>query len=272
VGFWGILPARASAFSMNNISWKTTGTVILLITVGASAYSLWFRGPAALSPDLSGIRSTREVAVLNERLADDFILWFEVRYVQGMERVGGLPTDIYETIQQHGLQTAVERYAAIHRIALDYAIEHPKDAPIPQEDLEGIATAQYKLVASYANSSKRWIDYENENLKRGVVDAYMVAASKLVPFYRKLLRTPVLSGQVDPQTHIRSAVSREEYQQMLTETSTPIANFYEALKLGVAPYAPWAPFVKGMLKLAQQKDLSVCMATVGELFGPTKQP
>jgi len=203
----------------------------------------------------------------NYELADEFIRWFELQYIKNMQHVTGMSTDVFDSVKAVGLDQTVERYAALRREVLDYAMAHQADQTIPQHDLDEIALRQYQHVLANVRSSSKWIDYERDELKQGVVESNRQAGRVWVSFYRKLLSAPAPSGKMDFRERIRTAMSREAYAKTVEENLPSTAGFYAALKKGVTWYAPWAPVVKRALDSSSAKDRDVWRATVDQIYG-----
>jgi hypothetical protein len=201
----------------------------------------------------------------NHRLVDDFIRWYEREYIRGMRTVGGSATDVEDLVREIGLEEAVERYAALRRVNLDYAVKHPGTKDIPDGDLERIGQAQYEHVLANARTSLKWIDYKAPKVKRGIVESYRQGALVWIPFYQKLLAAPASSEGADFKARIRVVVSRDEYARMVDQTAPATVLFHAALKEGVSWYA--ALWVRGMIDKACRQDIAVCRATVDEIYG-----
>jgi len=203
----------------------------------------------------------------NYRLVEDFIRWYETNYIQNMRRVGWMPTDIADLVKEIGLERAVERYSTMLRMYLDYAMMYPDRDVIPEADLERICQSQYEYVLTIIRSTKRWVDVNNENVKKGIIEAYGIGARVMVPFFQKLLSSPTPPGNADFKDLIRSAFTREEYASVVGSTTRASQLFHDSLKEGVTRYAPWAPWVKGMLDSACRQDNAVTRSTVEQIYG-----
>jgi len=225
------------------------------------------------SPSVPRFATTRAVPQsqpVNYRLAEEFITWYERQYIHRMRYVDGWSTDVEDLIREMGLTRTAERYAALRKVNLEYALKHPSGTAIPDDALERIGQRQYEHVLANTRSSKKWIDYGNPKVRRGIVDSYKQAALAWIPFYRKLLSAPAASPAVELQEQIKSLLSREEYSRLVDDTNQATMVFHAALKEGVAWYAPWAPWVKGMIEKACRQDLAACRATVDEIYGKRK--
>jgi hypothetical protein len=201
----------------------------------------------------------------SHKLVDDFIRWYELQYIKGMRSVGGSATDIEDLVRESGLEETVERYAALRRVNLNYAVKHPDIKDIPNADLEQIGQAQYQHVLANARTSLKWIDYKAPKVKKGIVESYKQGALVWIPFYQKLFAAPPPSRGTEIKAQIRAAVSREEYARMVDQTSASTIAFHAALKEGVPWYA--ALWVKGMIDKACKQDIAVCRATVDRIYG-----
>jgi hypothetical protein len=203
----------------------------------------------------------------NRKLVDDFIRWFELQYVKGMQDVDGSSTDVTDMVKEFGLDATVQRFVERRRLNFDYVVNHLRDETIPESELDRIARIQYELVVMNARRSKKWIDFGKTKLKEGIVESYRQKARIWLPFYRKLLLAPTPSGNVAFKDHIKANVTREEYAKMMEQLSSGTATFYSSLKAGVAWYAPWSHWVKSMLNKSCQKDVALSKATVDEIYG-----
>jgi hypothetical protein len=246
------------------------GTVTLMaaMIVGALYFALGYddrdSAPELPVPRIPAAARNRST---NLRLADDFIKWYQAQYVNSMRRVGGMSTDIDDLVQDLGYQQAVERYSRTFRIVLDYAMMHPDQAAVPDADLEEMAQTQREMVMSNFRSSRRWVDHQNEKTQQGILNAYKQGDLALIPFFQRLLATPTPPEDPDFKELIRTALSRREYAEVTAQTAQAAAVFYAALKEGVTWYAPWAPWVKGMLDKGLEQDNGVGRMTVDSIYG-----
>ncbi len=203
----------------------------------------------------------------NRALAEEFIKWFELQYVNGMQKVGGGDTDVTDLIKEEGIEKTVERYAALRRVALDFAMNWPRNRAIPDADLNRIAQRQYEHVVSDARRSKKWLSYDNAKLKEGVIQSYKEAAVYWIPFYQKLLDAPTTSSApADIEARVRQAVSRQEYRKMIDGISAANRTFYKGMKHGSSWYKPWSPWVRSSLDDACRMDIALCEATVKQIY------
>lgn len=207
-------------------------------------------------------------------LAIEFIRWFESRYIDAMQRVGGMSTDVADTVKQIGMEKTVARYAANRRAELDYAMAHRGPGPIPQSDLDRITRDKYEGVIANVTSSGKWIDYGNPEVTAGIRCAYEQKALAWIPFYRHLLCASVPARDDDFRALIRKAMARNEYEKTVEASLRGTEVFYASLRKGVTWYAPWAPMIKHSLDSAMEKDRALWRATVSEIYGqgPTARP
>ena len=202
----------------------------------------------------------------NYKLVDAFIRWYELQYISGMQRVGGMTTDVADIVAEVGVEETANRYAALRRIVLDYAMTHPTGDAIPEGDLDDIGQRQYEHVLVNVRSSSKWIKYKDEKLRQGVIDSYKGVAPVWVGFCRKLLAAPTPPEGTDFREHIRSVLSRADYATTVEQMSVGTDAFYAALKKGVTWYAPWAPLTKSMLDKSCAKDKALCQATIDQIY------
>ncbi len=203
----------------------------------------------------------------NYDLAHDFIRWFESSYVDNMLEVNGRSTDVAESVERIGRDKTIDRYVAIRRMELDYAVNHPGDKPVPETHLDEITERKYRHVVSNTGSSKKWINYNDEKLRQGVMAAYRQEVLAWIPFYRRLLSGPTPSDETDFRGLIKRRFTREEYEKTVEQSLRGTVTFYASLKKGVAWYAPWSPWVKSSLDSACKKDVAIWRATVDEIYG-----
>ncbi len=245
--------------------------VAVLICLGAvcAIYVHATRDPANPPPPPPDAKAAAEKhnRTRNYDLADEFIRWFELQYIKNMQHVAGMSTDVFDSVKALGLDETVERYAALRREILDYAMAHQADETIAQDDLDKIALRQYQHVLANVRSSSKWIDYKRDELKQGVIESQRQAGRVWLPFYRKLLSAPAPSGKMDFRERIRTAMPREAYAKTVEASLPSTAAFYAALKKGVTWYAPWAPMVKRTLDSSYAKDRDVWRATVDQIYG-----
>jgi hypothetical protein len=198
---------------------------------------------------------------LNYKLAKDFLIWLDTRYVRNMLTVNGRTTDINDSLKVIGFDATVKRLNALRCVDLDYAMEHPDQQGVPDRHLVRIASTKYELVVANTWSSKKWIDFRDAALRKGVIAFYAREARVTVPFYRKLLTTPIPPETTEFRDLIRAAVSREEYERLVRKIGSGNADFYTALKEGVTWYAPWSPAVKRALDRMSRKSRALWVAT-----------
>lgn len=206
----------------------------------------------------------------NRHLVEDFIRWFELQFVKGMQDVEGSSSDVTDMVNELGLDATVQLFVDRRNLNFDYVVNHLREETVPDREIDRIAHSQYELVVKNARRSKKWIDFDKPALKEGVVESYRHKARIWMPFYRKLLLAPTPSSGVGFKDHIRANVTREEYARMMEELSTGTTTFYSSMKAGVAWYAPWSPWVKSMLSKSARKDVALSKATVDEICGQPK--
>ncbi|MBN1343118.1 MAG: hypothetical protein JXQ73_10585 [Phycisphaerae bacterium] len=227
-------------------------------------------GPSAVSLTAVATAATPDDD-LNYQLARDFISWIEARYVDNMQRVNGQDTTVAHCVKAIGVAKAVQRYAAVRQVDLDYALKYPDDDPIPESHLSEIAAAKYQLVAANTSFGKQWIDFRAEPLKDGVVEVYRREAKAWVSFYRKLLATPVPPETTDFRILIRASHTREEYERFVSTIAGGLGQFYGALKKGVTWYAPWAPLVNRTIDATHRKSHGLWLETPELIYSVPEQ-
>jgi len=251
---------------------RSAGKVVMAILAVVGVCGLyWLSGDRGRQsgppPAVSQPSSVSTKPSTNYQLADEFVRWYETQYVKGMRVVGGMSTDVEDSIKKIGEAETVNRYASLRRITLDYAMRHPDEKEVPSEDLDRIGEMSYQRVVADAMSSTKWIDYKNEKLKKGVVESYRQGARVWIPFYRKLLAVQVPDGTTDFRDLLRLAFSREDYARIMEQSTKDTLAFHAALKEGIPWYAPWALWTKSMIDKACQQDIAICRSTVEAIYG-----
>jgi hypothetical protein len=254
---------------MHSKSHKLLGAAVLLLLLAVGICTLLTRKAAvpkrpfapASAPVVQQDRST------NFKLTDDFIRWFELQYIKGMRQVDGSTTDCDDLIKEVGQEQTLERYADLRRVNLDYLREHPDCRTLPDADLEKIALAQYEHVVKNVRASGKWLDYLKDKLRLGVIESYKIAARAWIPLYQKLLNAPPPAPNTDLTTFIRTSLTKEEYLHAMDGEVQSTTVFHAALKEGLSWYAPWAPWVKGMIEKSCRQNIAVIRATTEQIYG-----
>jgi hypothetical protein len=252
-------------------SWKSalkrSGYGVLLI-VGVGVVLCVAQWSRRIEPNLlvapSRAPTSTHDRLINYRLSDEYLAWYQLLYINGARLAGS--TDIDDLVKEIGFEQTVQRYLAPYRIVLDYAAAHPDLRVIPPGDLERIAQLQYEHLLAIVRSSRRWIDYKDDNVRKGILASYAVADPALIRFFQKLLAAPASRGRPEFKTLISTTLTRQEYADVMEQTDQSTRMFYAALKQGVTWYAPWAPFVKFVLERSCLQDIAAHKRTVDEIY------
>lgn len=205
----------------------------------------------------------------NYELSLDFIRWIELSYIYATQRVDGFDTDIADSVKELGLEKTIDRYSELRRIDLDYAMEHPDDEEVPQAVLDEIAGKKVGHVLANVRSSNKWIDYENPKLRKSMTKSFSDVTVFWIPFYRRLLSTPIPSGKADFMDLMRAAFSQQEYESVVEKSTRGTINFYVALKMGVAWYRP---LVRRVVSSTQKKEVAMWKATAEQIYAGKQAP
>ncbi|MBN1345626.1 MAG: hypothetical protein JXQ73_23240 [Phycisphaerae bacterium] len=201
----------------------------------------------------------------NHQLAMAFIRWFELQYVENMQEVGGMSTDLGDLVNEAGVEATIDAYAAIRRLTLDFAMKNPRQTEIPEQEIDRIAETQYELFVGNMRSSKKWIDYRNPELRAGLIESYRKAARIWIPAYQKLVTVPSSSSDDDFREFFRKHLPRAEYKRAMDSELNGTNLLYASLKHGVAWYG--APMVNRMLNLSCKLDDKIGLDTVEKIYG-----
>ncbi len=203
-------------------------------------------------------------------LAVDFIRWFELQYINNMQKVDGRDTDVADLLKEMSKEKVIDRYTSLRREDMDLALKYPKAGSVPKHALDAMLRRKLQKVLGSIRSSKEWIDYDEKDLKSGIIEAYRIESRVWLPFYRKLVLSPLPADVQDFRALIRHHYSREQYAKLIEQTLAGARRFYSSLKEGVAWYAPWGPWVRGSIDEALKKDIEIWRKTADRIYNEKK--
>lgn len=253
---------------------KRLGRIVLLCVGAAVVLSCvqWYRRTSRPPPAPPATAAPANDRLVNYRLSEDFLRWYQLNYIQNSRRGGGTSTDIDDLVKEIGFEQTVQRYVAPYRLILDCAAAHPGLADIPPGDIDQVGRLQYEHVLAIVRSSRRWIDYTNEDVRKGILDSYGVGNRALTRFFQRLLAAPTPPGNPEFKTLIRTTLTRQEFADVMKKTDESTRIFYVALKRGVPWYVLWGPWVRAVLDRSCEQDIALHQRTVDEIYGVQSKP